>query len=119
MIGRLGLVMLIVSDMSRSVAFYRDVLGLEVEYESEAWSQVEAGGVSIGLHHAVEGVPLNPAGGAELSFYVDDASAAVAAVRERGAEIAQEPKQEEFGGVLAVVKDPDGYPIQLFEQERR
>jgi lactoylglutathione lyase len=116
MIGRLGLVMLIVSDMPRSVAFYRDVLELGVEYESDAWTQFDAGGVSVGLHNASEGVPLTT-GGAEIALYVDDAKAAVAKVRKRGAEIVQEAQQEEFGGVLAVIEDPDGYRIQLLEQD--
>jgi lactoylglutathione lyase len=115
MIGKLALVMIIVSDMDRSVAFYRDVLGLAVEQESDAWSQLDAGTISIGLHHGREGVVANPEGGAEIAFYVDDAHKAVEELRSRGAEIAQEPEREDFGGLLAYVKDPDGYLIQLLE----
>ncbi|MFL5963742.1 MAG: VOC family protein [Gaiellaceae bacterium] len=117
MIGKLRLVMLMVSDMSRSVAFYRDVLELDVEYESEPWSQVRAGDVSIGLHHSSEGRSMNQDGGAELGFYVDDVQIALDAVRERGAEVVQEVKHEEWG-VLAVIKDPDGYTIQILELEQ-
>jgi catechol 2,3-dioxygenase-like lactoylglutathione lyase family enzyme len=116
MIGRLGLVMLIVSDLKRSVAFYRDVFELEVEFESEGWSQVSAGTISIGLHPAFDGGAPTP-GGAELTFYVDNVHATVATLRERGAEIAVEPRQEEFGGLLAIVKDPDGYQIHLLQYE--
>jgi len=114
-IGKLGLVMIIVSDMDRSVAFYRDVLGLELEEQSEHWSQLNAGTISIGLHHSKEGVSLNPEGGGQLTFYVDDAYKAVEELRTRGAEIAQEPEREQFGGLLAYVKDPDGYLIMLMQ----
>jgi len=107
--------MIIVSDMDRSVAFYRDVLGLELEQQSEAWSQLNAGTISVGLHGSTEGVSASPEGGAQLAFYVDDAQKAVEELRSRGAEIAQEPEREEFGGLLAYVKDPDGYLIMLMQ----
>jgi lactoylglutathione lyase len=116
MIGRLQLVMLMVSDLQRSVAFYRDVFELEVEYESAGWSQLSAGTISIGLHPPFEGGGPKP-GGAKLTFYVDDLQATVDTLRERGAVIAEEPRQEEFGGRLAVVEDPDGYRIQLLQHE--
>jgi catechol 2,3-dioxygenase-like lactoylglutathione lyase family enzyme len=114
MVGKLDLVMIIVSDMERSVAFYRDVLGLQVEYESPAWSQVRAGDVSIGLHSTNGGDAPSP-GSVVMSFSVDSTEGAVEELRSRGAEIAEEPKREEFGGYLAVVHDPDGYSIQLLE----
>jgi catechol 2,3-dioxygenase-like lactoylglutathione lyase family enzyme len=113
MIGKLELVTMMVSDMERSVAFYRDVLGLDVEYESPAWSQLAAGNISIGLHASPERTTPNTEGSISLGFYVDDAEQAVEELRSRGAEIAQEATPEEFGGSLAIVRDPDGYPIQL------
>jgi catechol 2,3-dioxygenase-like lactoylglutathione lyase family enzyme len=113
-IGKLGMVMLIVSDMKRSVAFYRDALGLEVKHESEPWSELSAGTISIGLHHPGD-EPIEPEHGAVLMFYVDDAARAVEELRAKGVEIVRDAEREEYGGVLAAIADPDGYPIQLLQ----
>lgn len=114
MIGKLSLVMLIVSDMKRSVAFYRDSLGLTVKHESEPWSELSAGTIDIGLHHGGD-EPIDPTGGAVLMFYVDDAGRVIEELRAKGVTILRDAEQEEYGGVLAAIADPDGYPIQLLQ----
>ena len=43
------------SDMERSVAFYRDVLGLKPGYVSEHWSEFDLGNGKLALHHQLEG----------------------------------------------------------------
>ena len=40
----------IVSDMQRSTAFYRDLVGLKVQFESPEWTQLDAGNIGVGLH---------------------------------------------------------------------
>ncbi len=62
MVGRADLVYFFVSDMDRAVAFYRDVLELElIRRSGEEWSQLAAGSVQVGLHGAGSG-PVRPAG---------------------------------------------------------
>ncbi len=46
-----------VQNMDRAVAFYRDVLGLKVQYQNEYWTSLEVGGVQVGLHWT-EGGPV-------------------------------------------------------------
>ncbi len=61
MVGRADLVYFFVSDMDRAVAFYRDVLELElIRRSGEEWSQLAAGSVQVGLHGAGAG-PSVPA----------------------------------------------------------
>jgi catechol 2,3-dioxygenase-like lactoylglutathione lyase family enzyme len=108
------MVMLIVSDMKRSVAFYRDALGLTVTHESEPWSELSTDTINIGLHHAGE-EPIQPDGSAVLTFYVDDAARVVEELRAKGAQIVRDAEYEEYTGVLAAISDPDGYPIQLIQ----
>jgi len=38
-----------VSDMSRSVAFYRDVIGLPLRFESPAWTEFAGAGAELPL----------------------------------------------------------------------
>ncbi len=43
MFSKVDYVMVNVSDMPRSVAFYRDTLGLRLKFESPGWSEFETG----------------------------------------------------------------------------
>ena len=60
MFGKLGLVMIVVRDMERSVAFYRDVLGLRLLIRQDNWSQFDAGNIILGLHPEGEEVHVSP-----------------------------------------------------------
>jgi predicted enzyme related to lactoylglutathione lyase len=60
-----------VEDMGRAVAFYRDVLGLGVETESDDWSELTAGNLTIGLN-ARESAKVSAEGGAVITFQPED-----------------------------------------------
>ena len=117
MIGKLGMIMVVVKDMKRSVAFYRDVLGLKLDYESPHWSQLSAGNIQIGLHPEGKEVRVNPGMGLSFGFYVPDVQKAAAELKTRGVRMLMEPRKEDFGW-LAIAADPDGYAIQLGEEPK-
>jgi lactoylglutathione lyase len=118
MFGKLGIVMIVVRDMERSVAFYRDVLGLKLLFHQDNWSQFDAGNILIGLHPEGEEVKVSPTTGMSIGIYVDDVDKAVAEIRRRLARIAVGPRPEPFGR-WALLFDPDGYSIQIIEMARR
>jgi lactoylglutathione lyase len=108
-----------VSDMSRSVAYYRDVLGLALKFESPGWSEFQTGTTTLALHLAPR-----PEGGAEfcgpkagtcsIGFSVDDLDATWKDLQARGAAFVMPPTlQQEEGIHLAVCTDPDGLPISF------
>ena len=43
-------VIVYVRDMERAVAFYRDVLGLELDFESPYWTTFQTGACTFALH---------------------------------------------------------------------
>src|ERR1700692_3988694 len=96
MFGKLGLVMIVVRNMERSVAFYRDVLGLKVLIHQENWSQLDAGNILIGLHPEGDEVKVSPTTGMSIGIYVDDMDKAVAEIRGRFGKIAIGPRQDPF-----------------------
>jgi lactoylglutathione lyase len=121
MFSKVDYVMVNVSDMRRSVAFYRDTLGLRLKFESPAWSEFETGATTLALHGATQ-----PAGGAakagpaagtcSLGFSVPDLSGTYAALRERGAHFVMPPTEQANEGIrLAVCVDPDGLAISFAE----
>src|SRR5215831_5314411 len=69
--------MVTVSDMDRSVRFYRDVLGLKLKFQSPDWSEFDLGPNTLALHGG--GTPAPPpsgkeqlAGRASIGFNVED-----------------------------------------------
>lgn len=117
MIGKLGVFMVVVKDMDRSVAFYRDVLGLKVVFHSPGWSTLDAGNVNVGLHSESEHLKVHPTESAQCGFYVDDIQRTVAELKSKGVRVLMPPKKEDFGW-LAVFEDPDGYHFQLCQMNK-
>ncbi len=112
----MGHVHLKVSDLERSVAFYRDVLGLDVMAQLGPQAAFLAAG---GYHHHIgmnvwhsRGAGPPPPGTAGLSWLTlqlpgaDALAATIAAVRDAGVEV------DEADG-KAVLRDPDGIAIHL------
>lgn len=114
MLGKLGLIMVVVSDMERSVAFYRDVVGLKLLFKQNNWSQFDAGNIILGLHPIGEEVSVGATTGCTFGIYVTDMQKAVAEIKRRGGLLAVEPRREPFG-LWALLKDPDGYNVQIIQ----
>ena len=106
-----------VSDMERSVAFYRDVLGLSlVRRDGESWAVFDVDGRMLALHGAIEGRPVAP-GGAAVVFEVDDLDVAQALLGGRGVVFAHEGQVEGYAR-FASFHDPDANTLQLIEYDR-
>ena len=110
-----------VSDMTRSIKFYRDVLGLPLKFESKDWSEFITGTTTIALHGG--GKPalasMNKqgellAGTCTLGFSVEDLNHAYNELKARGANFVMAPTKREGERIhLAVCVDPDGLPISI------
>lgn len=111
-----------VSDMERSTAFYRDTLGLPVKFSSPGWTEFSNGGTTLALHRhlqpAGEAQPGRPeAGRATLIFVVDDLRGAYETLKAEGANFSLEPQKQPSGLTFAVLHDPDGFAVTLQQRE--
>jgi len=111
-----------VSDMPRSVAFYRDTLGLSLKFESPDWTEFDTGTTTVALHRAPrpEGRPpafAGPtAGSCSFGFSVEDLDATWKKLQEKQVRFVMPPTLREEEGIrLAVFLDPDGLAISLAE----
>jgi catechol 2,3-dioxygenase-like lactoylglutathione lyase family enzyme len=118
--NKLGVVMITVSDMERSVAFYRDTLGLPLRFQSPEWSEFATEGVTLALHGGGAprtGAPVGgppQAGRVSTGWGVDDLAAVYAALKAKGVRFVMEPTTREGEGIrLAVFLDPDGCALSL------
>jgi catechol 2,3-dioxygenase-like lactoylglutathione lyase family enzyme len=117
--GKFSIVMLVCSDLARSRDFYRDVLGLPVlqDLPKRPVRFALAGGAILSLHRKSDVLAVRP-GSLQLGFTVDDVDRFVGDCIERGVPVFQDPYDEPFGRI-AVVGDPDGYPVQVGTLRRR
>ena len=111
--AKFSIVMLVCSDLARSRAFYKDVMGLRVIGDHmPRWVEFElADGASLGLHTKSDLLAVRP-GSLQLGFAVNNVDKFVADCVGLGVPVFQDPYDESFGRV-AVIGDPDGYPIQI------
>ena len=94
-----------VADMGKAVKFYRDVLGLQLKFESPGWSEFVTRETTLALHPASD---KNPAGRVELGFTVADVEAFYRNITGKGVLFSMPPKKQDFGGVLAQFVDSEG-----------
>ena len=111
---------LAVSDYGKALAWYRDVLGLEVVFELESWGwaqlQSPVTGLLVGIGQSEE---VKQGGGATLTFTVKDIEAARAYLEGEGVLFDGEISQVEDMVRLTTFYDPDGNALMLAQQLNR
>jgi predicted enzyme related to lactoylglutathione lyase len=114
MVDSVATVWVPVQDMARAVAFYRDTLGLTVTSEDDDWSEIDAGGLMIGLN-AREEASGSSSGGAVISFTTEGSiEDELERIRARGgAEITGDVSDHEWGRILPF-QDTEGNDLQLY-----
>ena len=121
--------MLRVGDLPRSIAFYCDVLGMQLLRENDRPEQKyrlafvgygdESQGAVLELtyNYGVEKYDLGNAFG-HIALAVPDVYAACEAIRAKGGRVTREAGPVKGGTtVIAFVEDPDGYKIELIERK--
>ena len=114
---------LFASDVNKSLAFYRDVLGFEVERQEQDYIALRSGGARISLNRA-DGLGgqhyFNPelkkerkGLGVEIVLEVDDVAALFERVKQSGHTILSPLKKRPWGLTDFRVADPDGYYLRL------
>lgn len=122
---RVNYAIVFVSDMSRAVKFYRDVIGLPLRFESSGWTEFATAGATLALHKAeattgtsVETAEHLAAGQCRPGFSVVDLDAFHARMQSHGVRCLQAPK-DVFGSRVAQYVDPDGLTISVGEARAR
>jgi lactoylglutathione lyase len=117
---RLNYAIVFVSDMSRAVSFYRDMLGLTLRFETPDWTELETGAATLALHLSTAPADARdpreaPAGRARPGLSVSDLEEFHARMIAKNVPCVQEPR-EEFGARIATYVDPDGMVIAVSER---
>ena len=121
MFKQIDYTMIVVSDMERSVEFYRDKLGIPLKFQSPEWTEFATGTTTLALHgggvpatQPPSGDPSKTAGACSIGFSVDDVDKTYEELKAKGINFVMPPTQREGEGIrLAVAIDPDGLPISF------
>ena len=111
---KITLIALGVSDVQKSVAFYRDKAGFDLQNQFESIAFFSAGPVMLMLNGQLRrpGGPL--AGAAEVVVAVDSVTASHRQLMDRGCSFINEPREVTPGSWATTFTDPDGHWLTLF-----
>jgi lactoylglutathione lyase len=119
---RLGYAIVYVSDLDRSVAFYRDVIGLPFRFANDSYAEFATDGAKFSLYargalpgligrEAPPGEAPWPQG--EVAFLVEDVDAEHERLLALGATVLAGPTDRPWGERTLHVADPDGFVVEL------
>ena len=123
-VSRAGAI-LAVSDFQRSLAFYRDLLGFQVEalYDDPPYAILSRAGMRLSLaeqghtapdHDVVMTAPADPSrSAAMLVLEVEDAHAVYEALEGEGADFVAPLYSPPWGGHRFFLLDPDGFLVEV------
>lgn len=125
--SRLGYAILFVSDLERSIRFFRDVIGLPFRFAAEDYAEFATDGAKFSLY-ARRALPEligcdAPAGEipwpqGEVVFFVEDVDAEHQRLLAAGVSVLAPPTDRPWGERTLHVADPDGNVVELTRPKR-
>lgn len=123
--------MLRVGDFEKSIAFYRDVLGMKLlrrkDYPEGKFTlaflgygaEQDTAVIELTYNWGVNSYELGTGYG-HIALEVDDVYQACQTIQASGGKITRKPGPMQHGAsILAFVEDPDGYKIELLSPDRK
>ena len=104
--------MLMVQDMDRAVAFYTDVIGLELRLREGGWAELGYDDAVVALHGGGDGEYRSTG----LGLTVADVAEACEEVTRGGGRVIKAPEERAgVGIILAQLADPEGNGFELVQ----
>jgi catechol 2,3-dioxygenase-like lactoylglutathione lyase family enzyme len=116
-LSKIGVVMLGVTDLDKSVQFYRDRLGLKLSMQFEGFAFFDTDSVPLVLNTGLTKATERGAGATEVVFAVQHVRAAYDGLREQGVEFINPPRLASGTNWVANFSDPDGHLLSVFGPE--
>jgi lactoylglutathione lyase len=115
---RISAVVLLVSNVKRSINFYKNILGLPVKKQSKNWTEFFNDGTVLALHPAKKKDKLKSGSSMLIGFMVNDLDFSVKQLKKKKVKFFKQPKNEPFGK-HTIILDPDGHLISIAELKEK
>ena len=119
MISRVGQISLVVNDLDRAVAFYRDTLGITLAFQVPNMAFFVCGDLRIMMTRPEPG---SPSGNSVIYFVTDAIEARAAELAANGVRLEGEPhliaKMPDHDLWMAFFRDSEGSLMALMEEKR-
>lgn len=119
MFSKLYAICLLVEDYQKSLSFYRDTLGLEINSHDTGYTDFKLGESLFAIFQKDDAAAMfskshmKSGGGCVIAFPVEDVQQACEELKAKGIEIFEGPKQMPWGQTVAYFKDPDGNILEI------
>lgn len=115
---KVGAVILLVSNMEKSVKFYHDTLGLPIKTKSKDWTELFNNDTVLALHPARKKSKLKTGSGILVGFEVSDLDSTMKSLKTKKVKLFKKPREEPFGK-HAILQDPDGHLISIAQLKEK
>lgn len=122
MINKLFAICILVDNFEKSLDFYKNKLGLEVNSNEGEFADFKLEGTSLaifGKSGATAMFPkeyMNSGGGVVIAYQVDDLAKEVSRLNSSAIEIFEGPKETAWGQKVAYYNDPDGNILEVSQK---
>ena len=117
MVPTLYSVAIFVHDIGRAVEFYRDTLGLPMTKHGSFGAEFLEGDTHVGVHPAVHPQAKALVGRhTGMTLFVPDLLHYCGVLHDRAVQFLAEPTQQSWG-IMAMISDPDGNVLALWEDK--
>ena len=109
---KLGAVILLVSDMNKSVQFYKEVFNIPLKKKSDEWTEFFNKETVLALHPAKNKEKVKSGQHILVGFSASDFDQTMRNLQDKKVIFFKNPREEGFGK-HAIIEDPDGHLISI------
>ena len=109
---KLGAVILLVSDMNKSVQFYKEILNIPLKKKSDEWTEFFNKETVLALHPAKNKEKIKSGQHILVGFSASDFEQTMKNLQDKKVIFFKNPREEGFGK-HAIIEDPDGHLISI------
>jgi len=117
LVKEIPMVLVFVSDLPRSVAWYQDTLELPLLYQAAGFASFQVGQQRLALHTSEQASQVNSNSGSIPVLQVEDYPAAKATLESRGCQFYFENTTP--NATFGSFRDPDGNPLQIMQNLKK
>lgn len=115
---KISAIVLLVSNVKKSINFYKNILSLPVKRQSKDWTEFFNNGTVLALHPAKKKDKLKSGSSMLIGFMVNDLDFSVKQLKRKRVKFFKQPKNEPFGK-HTIILDPDGHLISIAELKEK